>query len=80
MICFMADVLIPKDMSVDLDLISEVVFLVIDFWIIVFMLGCEVWRKDSGHQPSAIERYARKLTYVPYHRVASLGLHHYGQL
>jgi hypothetical protein len=48
MIAFMADMLISEDMTVDFHLISEIVFLVIDLWVIGFVLRGEVWRQDPA--------------------------------
>jgi hypothetical protein len=42
MVAFMADVLIPEDMTVDLDFISQIVFLVIDLGVIGIMLRCKI--------------------------------------
>jgi hypothetical protein len=46
MIAFMADMLVSEYMTVDLDLISEIVLLVIDLRICL-VLRSEVWREDS---------------------------------
>jgi len=56
MVAFMADMLVPEDMTIDLDFISEIVLLVIDLRI-GFMLRSEVWCEDSV--PS-IRRLRRK--------------------
>jgi hypothetical protein len=54
MIAFMADMLVPEDMTVHLDFISEIVFLVIDIRI-SFMLRSEVWCEN----PFTSTRYFR---------------------
>lgn len=47
MIAFMADMLVPVHMSVDLDFISEVVPLIVDLWV-RFVLRSKVWGEDSS--------------------------------
>jgi hypothetical protein len=57
MVAFMADVLIPEDMTVDLDFISQIVFLVIDLGVIGIMLRCKIrcqnpdWSVVRLHDP-----------------------------
>ena len=42
----MTDMLVSEYMTIDLDFVSEIVFLVIDLWV-GFMLRSEVWRENS---------------------------------
>jgi hypothetical protein len=49
MIAFMADMLISENMAVDFDLVPKIILLIIDLWVIGFVLGCEVRCEDSVH-------------------------------
>jgi hypothetical protein len=46
MVAFVTYMLISENVTIDLDLVSEIVFLVVDFWIIGFVLRGKVWRQD----------------------------------
>lgn len=76
----MAYVLVTEDMAIYLDLVSKIVLLVVDLWIIRLMLRCEIRRENSDLSADRLQAYDEKRTCEPYHRVSSLGLCHHGPL
>jgi len=47
MVGFMADMLILENVTVNLNFVPKIVLLVIDLWVIGFVLRCKVWCENS---------------------------------